>query len=185
MQKEAAMRVSVMTLLCATLLFQAVPALAGGGPLTTMMDATQEDYRVIKSNFRAAYELGCQSWEEYGEATGFRVGQVTARIKARRDALRLLKYGACERLPKARRGLVRMLIRDLDDINISLLALAGDGRGYAGLIRTRDNALARGVGIWQEGIRLGIDRTKRCINMAKGAVGPLFGMREDEAVTAP
>ncbi len=148
----------------------AAPAHAGDEKLTTLLNATKEDYETVTACLVDARNGDASSWEEGKK----KLGEVVIRVTARREALAVLYKGGADSLPKARRGLARMLIHDLDDINLSLLALVMDGRGLAGYFRTGDEGLVKGINYWREGIRLAIRQTRRCIVMAGGVAVPLL-----------
>jgi hypothetical protein len=146
----------------------ATPAFAGVDWLRQMAVNTNKDFETAKLNFRAAYTAGYTSWEDYGRATGFSIGDVEARIKLRRARLNVLATTADTNVDAGTRGLVKLLINDLDRINLSLLALIQDDRGYAGYIRTPDPELVGPVSEWQEGIRQSMRELNRSMRMVRG-----------------
>jgi len=144
------------------------PAFAGVDWLRQMATNTKSDFEATKANFRAAYTAGYSSWEDYGRATGFSIQDVEAKIKLRRARLHALATTADLNVDPGTRGLVKLLINDLDRINLSLLALIRDDRGYAGYIRTPDEELVGPVSEWQEGIRQSILELSRSMRMVRG-----------------
>ncbi len=146
----------------------AVPAHAGGVRLRPLLMATAEDYQTITSCFKGEKEHGRPAWNDYrGE-----VGAVIARLTTRRKVLAYMDRDGGDALPPGRRGLLRMLIRDLDEINLSMLALVMDEHGLCRYLKTGDRDLVAGIAYWQNGIRLAIRQTGRCINMAGYITGP-------------
>jgi hypothetical protein len=79
-------------------------------------------------------------------------------------------------LNRDQRGLFRLLIRNLDQINLSLLALIGDERGYKACVNSSGGSPGGpgGMESWQEGIGMMIDETRRCLYMAGKISGPFI-----------
>ena len=145
------------------------PASADPGRLSKMVSATQEDYETLRGSFEQACSSGVVSGKENQD-----LDQAVRRITARREALsNLIKIGV-RTLPISQRGLFILLARDLDQINVSLLALAKDDRGYKGYIRTGNEALLKGIKVWQYGIKNSLGDTKRCVEIARKATGPFL-----------
>lgn len=159
------MKASVAALIALAAIGYSAPALAGGDLFTNLVDDTNRDFQTLKQNFRAAYTTGYGSWEDYGDATGFSIGDMERRINTRRAVLDALANSADKTADGRTRGLVKMLIRDLDYINLSLLALIRDDRGYSGYIRTAGGELAGSVSGWQEGIRQALLEMRRSTRM--------------------
>ncbi|MGA2193033.1 MAG: hypothetical protein ABSG42_06630 [Nitrospirota bacterium] len=145
----------------------AVPAHAQGR-FTSLLDATDKDYQTIKTEMEDVRN---------GSSPGMDQRELKAaanRIMARRDAIAKMRKVGLKVLGRDQRGLFRLLIRNLDQINLSLLALITDGRGYSGYIKTGNQALIKGITAWQEGIRLALIDTRRCLAMARTATGPFI-----------
>lgn len=158
------MKIVISSMMCAAVLFTAANSYAGG--FKEMVDNTQKDFDIVKDNFRAAYSEGYASWAEYEKATGFSLDVVEKRIVARRSRLAMMERSANTAISQSTRGLAKMVIHDLDDINLSILALIRDDRGYAGYIRTpQDNSLIQTVSNWQEGIRTALKEVARSVSM--------------------
>ena len=159
------MKKTIIALLSLAVIGVSTPAMAGGDWLTRLTNDTNRDFEAVKRNFRAAYTAGYGSWESYGKATGFSIKETEARIKTRRAVLQARVDTADRKMDSRTRGLVKMLIRDLDQINLSVLALIRDDRGYEGYIRTTDAALVGPLSGWQEGIRQSISELRRSLKM--------------------
>lgn len=145
------------------------PASADSGRLSKMINATEDDYEALRGSFKQACSSGAVSGKEKQE-----VDEAVRRITARREALsNLIKIGV-RTLPISQKGLFILLARDLDQINVSLLALAKDDRGYKGYIRTGNESLLKGIRVWQSGIENSLDDTKRCMELARKATGPFL-----------
>jgi hypothetical protein len=167
------MKVFVLTLACAAMILTAGTAHAGNVMLTRLLNATTSDFKTITSSFISAREDGTLSWEDYRK----KIGETMARIAARREVLEDFERRGAKTMPAGERALVRMMARDLAGINLSLLALVCDGRGYAGYLRTGDEELIKGIVDWQMGIRQAIGQTRRCIKMAGEITFPLMRPR--------
>jgi len=140
--------------------------------LMGIANATQSDFEDIKQNFRAAYRSGYDSWESYCRETGFSLEPYEYRITARRAALTRITDDAVTIEDAGRRGLLKMVVSDLDDLNLSLLMLIRDGNGYAGYISTGDKKeMVERVSSWQESVRTGLKEVRRTIRMVRKATG--------------
>ena len=95
------------------------------------------------------------------------------RIMARRNAIADMRKVGLKVLSRDQRGLFRLLIRNLDQINLSLLALIGDEKGYKACVNSTGGSPG-GIEGWQEGIGLMIDETRRCLYMAGKVSGPFI-----------
>jgi len=168
------MKLSLLSLLTLGMVCVSAPAIAEDASIPAILKATQQDFSTIRENFLDAYRAGNTSWDDHGSVTGFDVSTVTMRINARRQALVALLSRSCSDLPQRQRGLARLLIQEIDEVNLSLLAIISDDRGYAGQIRTHDGNLSENLGRWQEGIRLGLARARRCMEMGRLVTGPAF-----------
>jgi len=162
------MKALSMTLVFLSVIASAVPAYAGDAGLANMLNATTKDYQTVTACFKEAREDGALSWDEYRR----QVGGVVARVSARRRALAVIARRGTEGTPVGNRGLVRMLARDLDGINLSILALVMDERGLSGYMKTGDEGLIKGIDDWREGIRLAIRQSARCIKLAGSITVP-------------
>lgn len=166
------MKKYITAIICASVLGISATANAAGG-FQELLNGTQKDFDAVKKNFRAAYTSGYGSWAEYEKATGFSLVSVENRIVARRERLALIERSANTSMDPSTRGLAKMVIRDLDDVNLSILALIRDDKGYAGYIRTQDSRIVDGVNGWQEGIRIAIKEAGRCVKMVRMVAGQL------------
>jgi len=144
--------------------------------LMGIAEATQSDFDEIKSNFRAAYRSGYDSWESYCRDTGFSLKPFEQRITARRAALARIANSSEDIEDAGHRGLLKMVVSDLDDLNLSVLMLIHDEKGYAGYISSCDREeLVRNVSLWQESVRKGLKEARRTIRMARKAAGMTDG----------
>ncbi len=159
------MKASLAALMALAIICCSAPAFAGHELFTELVNDTNSDFVTVKQNFRAAYTAGYGSWKDYGEATGFSIDDMEQRINTRRAILEALTSTADKTADVRTRGVVKMLIHDLDYINLSLLALIRDDRGYSGYIRTTDGELVGGVSKWQEGIRQALLEVRRSVRM--------------------
>ena len=64
------------------------------------------------------------------------------RIIARRNAIANMRKVGLKVLSRDQRGLFRLLIRNLDQINLSLLALIGDEKGYKACVNSAGGSQA-------------------------------------------
>ncbi|HEY3347058.1 MAG TPA: hypothetical protein VGK71_05490 [Nitrospirota bacterium] len=157
----------LITILFMALTFTATGAtdcLAGSGKLGRIINATQSDYETVRTAIAADSLADSAKREEISGALG--------RIKARRAALANLVLKADSLLPMNQRGLFKMLVGDIDQINISLLILILDDKGCAGYLKTGNENLLEGIRGWQEAIGRSIKESKRCIDLAGKAAGP-------------
>ena len=161
-----------MALLIASTILMAGPARAAdtGGRVVRLINATQDDFDNLKAGFQEARRDGGPSMR----AVRDRINTAIRRIEARRNAIAMMNTNALKVLPASQRGLFRMVVSELDEVNLSLLALIKDDKGYAGYIRTGDEELIKGIREWQEGIRTSINNTRRCFKIAKAATGPFL-----------
>jgi hypothetical protein len=150
----------------------AVPAHAQGR-FTSLLDATEKDYHTIKTEMQDVRD---------GSSRGMDQRELKAaanRIMARRAAIADMRKVGLKVLNRDQRGLFRLLIRNLDQINLSLLALIGDERGYKASVNSpggNPGGAGWPVGMenWQEGIGMMIDETRRCLYMAGKISGPFI-----------
>ncbi len=144
----------------------AVPAHAGGR-FTSLLDATDKDYQTIKTEMQDVRD---------GSSPGMDQRELKAaanRIMARRDAIAKMRKVGLKVLGRDQRGLFRLLIRNLDQINLSLLAMIGDEKGYKASVNSAGGSPA-GMESWQAGIGMMIDETRRCLYMAGKVSGPFI-----------
>ena len=127
--------------------------------ISNLLDATQRDYETINVDMHGAGG---------GSAVDARKLKAAAdRITARRAAIDNLRRLGLKVLPRDQRGLFRLLVRNLDQINLALLALIGNGKGAAyGMNHTG------GTVSWQKGIGMMLDDTRRCLYMVGKVSGP-------------
>ena len=162
------MKILAILLTLAGLLITVSPASADDTRIANLIAATQGDYEAVHAGFQEAHRDG-GLWKSKRS-----LGDLARRIEARRTALSKLGRIGTKTLPPGQRGLFRLVIGSLDQINLSLLALITDGRGYSGYIKTGNQALIKGITAWQEGIRLALIDTRRCLAMARTATGPII-----------
>lgn len=144
----------------------AVPAHAQG-KFTTLLDATDKDYQTIKTEMQDVRD---------GSSSGLDQRELKAaanRIMARRSVIANMRKVGLKVLGRDQRGLFRLLIRNLDQINLSLLALIGDEKGYKACINSAGGSQG-GIESWQEGIGMMIDETRRCLYMTGKISGPFI-----------
>jgi hypothetical protein len=137
------------------------------GRFTSLLDATERDYQTIKTEMQYARD---------GSSPGMSQRELKAaaiRIMARRAAIADMRKVGLRVLNRDQRGLFRLLIRNLDQINLSLLALVGDEKGYKACFNSAGGSPG-GVESWQEGIGMMIDETRRCLYMAGKVSGPFI-----------
>jgi len=167
MKKLAAIALAAVISVCAV-----GESYAAETGLMGIAQATQSDFDAIKSNFRAAYRSGYDSWESYCRETGFSLAPYEQRITARRAALTRIADSSGGIDDAGHRGLLRMVVSDLDRLNLSLLMLMHDEKGYAGYISSGDREeILRNVSLWQESVRNGLKDVRRTIRMARKAAG--------------
>ena len=155
------MKTFALMLAAVAALLTATPAFADSARLVRLLNATQTDFEATKTSFREACRTGGPGWQEYRKT----VATVSMRIAARRVALSGMRRTAMKDTPPGQRGLTKMLARDLDQINVTFLALIKDEKGYAGYLRTRSDDMVKGISDWQEGIRQALAENRRCIKM--------------------
>jgi len=156
-------------ILALTTLFFALPALAAeDGRITSLISATERDCEVIESNFRKACSSGSVSWDSYRQLSGFDMREVEMRIAARRAVLANLAGTADRTLAPDQREMVKMLIRDVDAINVALLHFIHEEIGRDGLARNEADGLMRGTIARQAEIATAINETASYVNTAKG-----------------
>ncbi|MHB8174231.1 MAG: hypothetical protein ACYDFU_07205, partial [Nitrospirota bacterium] len=89
---------------------------------SNLLDATQRDYEAIKVDMRGANDgAPAMNARELKAATD--------RITARRRAIDNMRKLGLRVLPQDQRGLFRLLVQNLDQVNLALLALIVDGKG--------------------------------------------------------
>jgi hypothetical protein len=162
------MRYLTMLICVGLALLAACPAYADSVKINRLINATENDYRTVKTDFQEAHRDGGPAWE----ADSRDVLEITNRITARREAIKALIALGEKALPAPQRGLFRLVLEDLDRTNLSILALIKDERGYTGYSRTGNEELVKGIADWQEGIRQALSETKRCAAMAAAVTGP-------------
>jgi hypothetical protein len=144
--------------------------------LMGIADATQSDFEDIKQNFRAAYRSGYGSWESYCKDTGFSLEPYERGISARRAALARIADESASIDDSGHRGLVKMVVSELDDLNLSILMLIHDDKGYAGYISSEEpGKLVENLSAWQESVRTGLKDVRRTIKMARTAASTTYG----------
>jgi hypothetical protein len=137
------------------------------GRFTSLLDATEKDYQMIKTEMQDARD---------GSSPGMDQRELKAaesRIMARRAAIADMRKVGLKVLGRDQRGLFRLLIRNLDQINLSLLALIWDEKGYKACVNSSSGSPG-GIQSWQEGIGMMIDETRRCLYMAGKVSGPFI-----------
>ncbi len=128
--------------------------------ISNLLDATQRDYEAIKVDMHGA--------NDGVSAMGARKLKAAAdRITARRAAIENLRRLGLKVLPRDQRGLFRLLVQNLDQINLALLALIVNGRGPACVMNHPDGGVS-----WQKGIGMMLDETRRCLYMVGKVSGP-------------
>jgi len=159
------MRTAILLLVGGMLAFS-VPAHAGSGKLVSLIKDTEIDYKTVKGGFSDAMQgadIKKAAWKAKARAN---LEVVSRRIQARRKAIGELRSFADGSLQSGEKGVVKMALKELDAANLSLLALITSDKGYAGFIRTGDDALMDGISNWQSGVGLAIKQTKRLVDMA-------------------
>ena len=128
--------------------------------ISNLLDATQSDYEAIKVDMHGAGGARAMDARKLKAAAD--------RITARRAAIDNLRRLGLKVLPRDQRGLFRLLVRNLDQINLALLALIGNGKGAAyGAANHPGGAVS-----WQKGIGMMLDDTRRCLYMVGKVSGP-------------
>lgn len=163
------MKAFTLALACAAIVILSVPsAYAKDGTFERLLKTTQEDYNAVRSAFRETRESET-SWAAYQRTAGV----IFHRIAIRRKALAYMAELSRKTLPMDQQGLALMYLADLENINLSLMALIKDGRGYAGYMKTGDGELVKGISNWEDGIRLALKETGRSIRLGASITGPL------------
>ncbi len=126
---------------------------------SNLLDATQRDYETVKVDMRGTGGARAMDARKLKAAAD--------RITARRAAIDNLRRLGLKVLPRDQRGLFRLLVRNLDQINLALLALIGSAKGPGYGMNRPGGAVS-----WQNGIGMMLDETRRCLYMAGKISGP-------------